>query len=168
MPNLSDAIVLATRAHQGQVCKQGLPYILHSLSVMARARHAWGYDEPLLVTAVLHDVVEDTAITLDNLAREGFSVEVCEAIAYLSKRPEEEDTKEDPPEEKRRKYEAFIDRIAAGPLLAKRVKVCDLQDNTDPTRIDGEPTERDHRRWAKYRRAMEILVPLTGEGAAHV
>ena len=74
------------------------------------------------VVAILHDVVEDSAVTLDDLRAEGFSTEVVEAIDHVTRRADES-------------YEAFIERIAPHPL-ARRVKLADLEDNMDMTRLE--------------------------------
>jgi len=117
---LEDAIALACRAHRGQVDKAGKPYILHPLRVMLRLE-----DPAAQIVAVLHDVVEDTPVTLADLRAEGYSGEICDAVDCLTRRPGEA-------------YEAFISRAAANPL-SRRVKLADLEDNMDPRRrIDGE------------------------------
>ncbi len=72
MPTLEDAIALAVEAHRGQKEKTGEPYILHPLRVMFRVE-----TEIERVVAVLHDVIEDTGRTPDNLRALGFSAEVC-------------------------------------------------------------------------------------------
>lgn len=161
MPNLSNAIVLATTSHEGQVDKIGVTYILHPLGVMQRALKTWGYDEHLLMTAVLHDVVEDTKVTLEHLRSLDYPPEVVEAVKYLSKRKEEEDAEGDSPEEKERKYSSFIQRVSQGPLIARRIKVADLWDNSDPRRQIDRPTKNDLERQAKYKRALGVLTPLT-------
>ena len=135
-PTIEDAIVLAARAHRGQVDKRGKPYVLHSLRVMLKQE-----DETAQMVAVLHDVVEDTAVTLVDLRTAGFSAEVCEAVDCLTRRPEET-------------YEAMITRVAANPL-ARRVKMADLEGNMDPRRRVVGEHEAD--RQIKYRSAWERL-----------
>ena len=78
MPTIERAIEIAATAHAGQRDKAGQPYIFHPLRVMLRV---YGAHEQM--AAVLHDVVEDTSVTLDNLAQEGFPSEVLRAIAAL-------------------------------------------------------------------------------------
>jgi hypothetical protein len=147
MSTLEKAIAIAAEAHAGQIDKAGQPYILHPLRVM------------LLLTAledrvvgVLHDVVEDggEACSLDRLREEGFSETILAAIDSITKRPEEEDD-----------YDAFIRRAAKHPV-GRRVKLADLEDNCDLSRISA-PTERDYRRIEKYRRAIEFLSCSEGE-----
>ena len=82
MSSLEEAIAIAARAHAGQVDKARQPYILHPLKVMLRLQAT---DER--IAAVLHDVVEDTPITLDDLRAAGFSPAVITAVDALTKRP---------------------------------------------------------------------------------
>jgi (p)ppGpp synthase/HD superfamily hydrolase len=140
MSTLETAIAIAAKAHEGQVDKAGAPYILHPLRVMLRL----GTNEERIV-AVLHDVVEDCeGWSFERLAAEGFSAEVIVALKSLTKRSEGEPD-----------YDAFVQRAAANPI-AIRVKLADLEDNCDLSRI-ACPTKRDMQRIAKYRRAIEIL-----------
>lgn len=131
------AIALALECHRGQKDKAGKPYILHPLRLMLKFR-----DEAQQVTAVLHDVVEDGDITLDELRARGISDEVVEAVDCLSRRKGED-------------YMAFIARINGNPL-ARAVKIADLKDNMDVTRLQ-QLTPRDLERIAKYHRALAIL-----------
>src|SRR5215210_371579 len=80
VPTVEDAIELARQAHAGQFDKAGEPYISHPLRVMA----AMDNDEARMV-AVLHDVVEDTAVTLEDLANAGYPAAVVEAVGLLTK-----------------------------------------------------------------------------------
>ena len=134
------AIAIAAKAHEGQVDKGGAPYILHPLRVMLRV----DTNEERIV-AVLHDVVEDCKEwSFEQLKAEEFSAKVIEALKALTKREEGEPD-----------YEAYVQRAAANPI-AIRVKLADLEDNCNLSRI-ACPTERDMQRIAKYRRAIEIL-----------
>lgn len=137
MSTLERAIALAATAHAGQTDKVGAPYILHPLRVMLRMT-----TEEDRIAAVLHDVVEDCGVTPDQLIAEGFAPAVVEAVGYLTKLTV--DGKEEP-------YDAFIRRVARNPI-ARRVKLGDLDDNMDLSRI-AQPTERDFARIEKYRRA---------------
>jgi (p)ppGpp synthase/HD superfamily hydrolase len=94
--------------------------------------------EAAKMAAVLHDVVEDTAVTLEDLAAWGYPAEVVEAVDALSRRPGES-------------YEAFVERCRACPL-AREVKRADLEDNMDVRRLPVV-RERDLARLAKYHRA---------------
>jgi len=131
------AVALAAEAHLGQFDKAGAPYIEHPMRLMLRAD---GAHEKMV--AVLHDVVEDSAWTLDGLRREGFGEPVLGALDRLTRRANES-------------YDAFIARVAEDPL-ATRVKLLDLEDNADLSRIEA-PTERDRARVDRYRRAIQRL-----------
>lgn len=143
MSSLERAITIAAQAHAGQVDKGGAPYILHPLRVML------GVEQPEeRIVAVLHDVLEDSAVTLEQLCAEGFSASVLAALSALTK-VEGED------------YPAFIRRAAANPL-ARRVKRADLADNSDLSRIP-EPGAEDLRRLEKYRQALLYLNSLAAD-----
>lgn len=137
MPNLETAVKIAVEAHQGQKDKYGAPYILHPLRVMARVD-----SETEKIVAILHDVVEDTDWTLDNLRKKGFSAEIIQAIDCVTKREGEA-------------YEEFVNRSATNPL-ARRVKIADLEDNMDVRRIETL-TAKDTERLNKYLRAWRRL-----------
>ena len=141
MATLERAIAIAAMAHEGQVDKAGMPYVLHPLRMMLSV------DTPeARMAAVLHDVVEDTAVTLDQLRAEGFPEAVIDAVQALTKRDGED-------------YEAFIRRVAPNPI-ARKVKLADLRDNSDLSRI-AQPTEADRQRIEKYRAAIRYLEGLS-------
>jgi len=143
MSTLERAIEIAARAHAGQIDKAGAPYILHPLRVML----AVSTIEERIV-AVLHDVVEDTPVTFDDLRREGFSEEIVAAVDSVTKDVPEKEMSWD-------QYKAFVLRAAANPI-GRRVKIADMTDNSDLSRI-AQPTERDLARVEKYRRALALL-----------
>lgn len=134
MATLERAIAIAAQAHEGQVDKAGVPYILHPIRVMLRVTMP---EER--IAAVLHDVVEDTDVTIGQLREKGFPEAVLSAIDALTRRSGED-------------YDAFIERACAD-SVARTVKLADLQENSDLSRIP-EPSARDHERVEKYRRAM--------------
>ncbi|HEX6748587.1 MAG TPA: HD domain-containing protein [Longimicrobium sp.] len=138
MSNIEEAIRIAVEAHAGQKDRAGAPYILHPLRVMFRVQ-----TEAERMAAVLHDVVEDTPWTLDDLRARGFAEEVVEAVDALTKREGEP-------------YDAFVDRSAANPV-ARRVKIADLEDNMDVRRT-GNLSEKDVERLNKYLRAWRRLT----------
>lgn len=138
MPTIERAIEIAANAHAGQRDKAGQPYIFHPLRVMFRVN---GEHEQM--AAVLHDVVEDTAITIDDLAREGFPSEVLRAIAALTKLPGET------------RLEAAA-RAAADPI-ARKVKLADNAENMGLSRIPN-PTDKDHARCREYAEVRELLL----------
>lgn len=137
MPTLERAIALAVEAHRGQVDKAGHPYILHPLRVMLALE-----EELERMAAVLHDVVEDTPVTFEQLRAEGYPEEVVVALEHLTKREKES-------------YPEFVERAAANPI-ARRVKLADIEDNLDLRRI-AEPTDKDLARLRRYRAAWQTL-----------
>lgn len=138
MPTIERAIEIAANAHAGQRDKAGQPYIFHPLRVMFRVD---GEHEQM--AAVLHDVVEDTAITIDDLAREGFPPAVLRAVEALTKLPGET------------RLEAAA-RAAADPV-ARKVKLADNAENMDLSRIPN-PTDKDHARCREYAEVRELLL----------
>jgi len=81
MPGLEDAIALALEAHRGQTRPDGTPYVLHPLRVMLALE-----DEGDRIAAVLHDVVEDSPVTLEELRQRGYAADVVEAVDRLTRR----------------------------------------------------------------------------------
>src|SRR5262245_66144055 len=141
MSTLERAIEIAAHAHAGQRDKAGKPYILHPLRVMLAVE-----GEASRIAAVLHDVVEDTPVTADDLRREGFSDAIVDAVLALTRRDGET-------------YEAFVERAGQNPI-ARPVKLADIADNMDLTRI-AQPTDRDHERLRRYERARAALLAIT-------
>lgn len=135
---LEKAIAIAVDAHCGQKDRYGAPYILHPLRVMARVT------TPIEKTvAILHDVVEDTDWSLQDLKREGFSAPIIEALKCVTKKQGEA-------------YEDFVQRSASNPV-ARRVKLADLEDNMDLRRMPSI-TAQDKTRLEKYVNAWRVLV----------
>jgi len=143
-PTIEDAIALAVAAHRRQLDKAGKPYILHPLRVMLRFK-----DPEEMITAVLHDVIEDTEITLRDLREQGYSERVLQALAALTRREDET-------------YADFIDRAAKNPL-ARRIKLADLADNMNLHRLPAV-TEADCRRLARYKEAWKKLDSPAPDG----
>lgn len=137
MSTLESAIAVAAKAHEGQTDKAGEPYILHPLRVMLRLTSIED-----MITAILHDVVEDSDITFEDLRSKGFSEQIIEAINLVTKKPGES-------------YDDFIRRAASNPI-ARRVKLADLKDNCRLSRIKN-PTDDDLKRIKKYRRAIRMI-----------
>jgi (p)ppGpp synthase/HD superfamily hydrolase len=138
---LERAIAIAAEAHAGQVDKAGAPYVLHPLRMMLRVAST---DERIV--AVLHDVCEDCpGWTFDRLRAEGFPAHIIEALQSVTKREGEA-------------YEDFARRAAGNPI-GRSVKLADLHDNCDLSRI-AAPAERDYQRIAKYRRAIDLIGRL--------
>jgi GTP diphosphokinase / guanosine-3',5'-bis(diphosphate) 3'-diphosphatase len=138
MSTLERAIEIAASAHAGQVDKAGESYILHPLRVMLRVSSSQER-----IAAVLHDVVEDTSVSLQDLIAEGFSPDVIAAIEALTKLPGES------------RLQA-AERAAANPI-ARQVKLADNAENMDLSRIQN-PTERDYARIEEYKVVREILL----------
>ncbi len=116
MPDLNDAIILAAEIHKKQKDKGGGNYILHPLRLMLRCDN-----EAEMMTAVLHDVVEDGEVTSEQLRRMGFPEEVIAAVECLTHNKKED-------------YRVYIDRIGKNPL-ARRIKILDLEDNLNISRM---------------------------------
>ena len=135
---LERAIEIAVEAHKGQLDKGGNPYILHPLRVMMSVDL-----ELEKIVAVLHDVVEDSNWTFEALLAEGFSIEVIDALKSVTKKSDNED------------YDSFIQRAIGNPI-GRKVKIADLRDNLDVTRIP-ELGEKDLQRINKYKKALKIL-----------
>ncbi|MBI1211195.1 MAG: GTP pyrophosphokinase [Alphaproteobacteria bacterium] len=153
MSTLERAIEIAVSAHKGQKDKAGRPYVLHPLRVMFSLES----DDERIV-GVLHDVVEDSPDwTFERLAAEGFPPRIIDALRLVTKSPADEaaigGTRD--PEEKYLAYEAFVLRAAQNPI-GRRVKLADLTDNADLSRI-SMPTAADRARLERYRRAIAKL-----------
>lgn len=137
MSTLQRALEIAVEAHKNQKQKDRTPYALHPIRLSLALK-----TEEQKIVALLHDVVEDTDWTFEELEREGFSGIILEALRLLTH------TDGSP-------YEEYIERIASNPL-AKAVKKADLTDNMDIRRIP-EPAEKDFARLQKYHRAWRRL-----------
>jgi hypothetical protein len=135
--SLDRAIEIVVSAHKGPVDKSGAPYILHPLRIMFSLR-----TEEEKIVGVLHDVVEDSDWSFEDLIKEGFSDAVITGLRSVTE-VEGED------------YDAFILRACSG-LIARNVKIADVTDNLDIKRID-EPPQHDFERLKKYRRALKVL-----------
>lgn len=138
MATLERAIEIAARVHAGQRDKAGEPYILHPLRVMLSL--GGKYER---MAAILHDVVEDTPVTREDLEREGFPPEVLEAVDALTKREGE------------RRLDAAA-RAVRNPI-ARAVKLADLKDNMDLSRLP-DLTERDFARLREYEEVRRLLL----------
>lgn len=135
---IEDAIAIAANAHKGQTDKAGNSYILHPLRMMMQMK-----SETAMIAAVLHDVVEDTAWTLEELREKGFSNEVLEAVECLTNRTGEN-------------YGEFIERVQEN-KIAREVKIADLEDNMNIRRID-QLKPKDLERLEKYHKYWKILM----------
>jgi (p)ppGpp synthase/HD superfamily hydrolase len=142
---LSTAIKIAVNAHDGQFDKGGNAYILHPLTVM---HYLNSDDEELQAIAVLHDVVEDSDVTLVELFAQGMSVRVIHALRALTK-------------QRGQTQEEYLNGILASED-AMKVKLADLRHNTDIRRLKGV-TEKDIRRVEKYHNMYLQIKEKLGE-----
>lgn len=134
------AIKIAFEAHAGQLDRSGLPYVLHPIHVAEQMK-----DEDTCVVALLHDVIEDTDMTLEDLRTYGFTEAQLEGVRLMT-RLEDED------------YFDYVRNLKDNPI-ARAVKIEDLKHNSDKARI-SVMTEDDQKRLEKYKKALEILGAL--------
>lgn len=134
---LLKATQLARKCHEGQVDKGGKPYIEHCLRVMNQ-----GNTIEEKIVGVLHDAVEDSNLTLEDLEKEGFPEDIISAIDSMSRREDESRNK-------------YLKRVAENPI-ALAVKIADMTDNARLDRIPN-PTEKDIRRTNMYKKDIERL-----------
>ena len=140
---LKQAIDIAVECHSGQMDRAGEPYIQHPLRMMMKMKTA---EEK--ITAVLHDVVEDSNITIDDLRKEDFSEKILKAVDALTKHKGES-------------YKKSIERVKKNPLAVK-VKIADFEDNMYIRRLK-RITENDRKRlnrYLKYYREMKAITSL--------
>ncbi len=138
MASLEHAIMLAVQIHHTQTDRAGQPYILHPLRVMLRLD-----GEVDRIVGILHDVVEDSDLTLDDIRDMGYSEEVVVALDGVTRRSDET-------------YDEFVKRSGQNPV-SRRVKLADLEDNMDVRRLQPELSAKDLERLARYRRAWSQL-----------
>ena len=131
------AMKFAYEKHHGQVDKSGLPYIHHPLHLAEQMD-----SEETCVVALLHDIVEDTDTTFEQLEELQFGKEIIDAIRLLTRKEGED-------------YFEYVKRIAKNPI-AKQVKLADLKHNSDPSRLIVM-SQKDKERIAKYQKAIQIL-----------
>ena len=137
-PLIKKAMKIAFEAHKDQTDKSGLPYIYHPFHLAEQME-----TEAEICTALLHDVVEDTPITLNDLRREGFPDEVLDALALMT-------------HDKSVPYMEYVARIRENPV-ARRVKLADLSHNSNLSRLE-EVTEAARKRVRKYDIARTVLA----------
>ena len=130
------AMVIAYNAHANQFDKAGVPYIFHPIHLAEQMD-----TEIECIIALLHDVVEDTKVTFEQLEKE-FSKEIIEILKLLT-------------HDKETDYMEYVKKIKENPI-AKKIKKADITHNADETRLD-KITENDILRREKYQKALEIL-----------
>jgi (p)ppGpp synthase/HD superfamily hydrolase len=140
------ALQIAAKAHEGQKDKEGLPYILHPLRAMMRVE-----GEEAQIVAVLHDVIEDTTVTADDLRQAGFGEKVVAAVLCVTHRKEEP-------------YADYVVRCKAN-AVARQVKLADLEDNSrlDRTILRPQRIEADVARLRKYVLSYKYLTDQISE-----
>ena len=136
-PLTKKALKLCFQAHRDQVDKTGLPYVFHPFHLAEQMD-----DEVSTVCALLHDVIEDTEITLDMLAQMGFPKDVLDVLVLLT-------------HDESVPYMDYVKNISTNPI-AKKVKIADLMHNSDVTRLDFVD-EWANKRNQKYQEALRIL-----------
>ena len=132
-----NAMKLCFEAHKDQVDKSGMPYVFHPFHVAEQMK-----DEVTTIVALLHDVVEDTKYTLDDIAARGFGQDVVDALALMT-------------HDKDVPYMEYVAKLKNNPV-ARAVKLADLAHNSDPTRLDVID-EKAKERFDKYKKAIGIL-----------
>ncbi len=134
---IEKALLIAAKAHEGQTDKAGNAYIFHPIRVSLRC-----HSEEEKIVALLHDVIEDTDVTAEQLLSEGFTREIVDAVLAVTKREGES-------------YADFVER-ASHNAIGKQVKLHDIEDNMDITRLT-HLTEEDIPRLNKYLEAYRFL-----------
>ena len=133
------ALQIMFDAHKDQLDRAGAPYVFHPFHLAEQMP-----DEVSVAAALLHDVVEDTAITFDALAMQGISDEVIGILRLLTHDPAVP-------------YMEYVQKIKwSGNLRAIQIKLADLNHNADPTRLH-EVTPEDLKRFQKYEAARRLL-----------
>ncbi|MBR0403825.1 MAG: GTP pyrophosphokinase [Eggerthellaceae bacterium] len=132
------ALKICYEAHAEQVDKSGLPYVFHPFHLAEQME-----TEHEVCAALLHDVMEDTDTTAEDLVAAGIPrtyVDTCLLLRHSPGVP----------------YMDYVAALKDDPV-ARRVKIADLRHNSDLSRLDGEPTEKDLQRVEKYRKALALL-----------
>ena len=136
-PNTKKALKLCFEAHKNRADKSGLPYVFHPFHVAEQMT-----DEKTTIVALLHDVIEDTSYTLQDLRNLGFDEDVLGALELMT-------------HDKNVPYIDYVAKIK-GNAIAKTVKLADLSHNSDLTRLD-EINEAALNRVEKYKAAIKLL-----------
>lgn len=137
MPLIEQSLTIALRAYAGKVDKAGREYIHHPLRVMAKM-----HTDLEMAVALLHDVIEDSDISAEQLLAEGMPAQVVDAILCLTKGEGED-------------YQQFVARAKRN-AIARKVKIADIEDNINLLRL-AAVTERDLERVKKYHAAWRFL-----------
>ena len=132
------AIKLMFEKHKDQVDKSGIPYVFHPFHLAEQMD-----DEETTITALLHDIVEDTDTTFDDLRKLGFSDNIINALKLMT-------------HDKNIDYFEYVKNISKNPI-ARKVKIKDLEHNMDTSRLD-EVTDKDLERVKKYKKCNKYLL----------
>lgn len=136
-PMLELALSIATKAHRGQFDKAGIDYIEHPIFVASQVD-----SEEEKAVALLHDVIEDSSVTAEELLNAGLPETVVTAVQILSKK-------------KGQDYQTYLKTVKSNPL-ARVVKLADLKHNSDLLRLETI-TDKDLERLEKYKKAIDYL-----------
>ena len=136
-PDTKKALKLCFEAHKNQTDKSGLPYVFHPFHIAEQMP-----DEKTTIVALLHDVIEDTSYTIQDLRDLGFDEEVLDALALLT-------------HDKNVPYTDYVAKIKGNPI-ARTVKLADLRHNSDLTRLETVDDSA-LRRFEKYKAAIQLL-----------
>ena len=141
-PMTKAAMKLCFEAHKDQIDKAGIPYIFHPTSLAERFEEG---QEAEICAALLHDVLEDTNYTVDNIRAAGMNEEVIEALLLLNHNPKVE-------------YMDYVRHLSKN-NIARHVKIYDLQHNSNLSRLE-KVTKKDLKRVEKYKEALRILFEV--------
>jgi len=133
------ALEIATSAHTGQKDKAGKDYVSHPIRVSERCT-----SDDARIVALLHDTIEDTDVTTEYLLENGFPQYIVDAVLSVTRQENES-------------YDDFIDRTAKN-SIGREVKIADLLDNMDITRLDYPLKQKDFDRLNKYLKAYKKLT----------
>ena len=136
-PMLELALPIATEAHRGQFDKAGIDYIEHPIYVASQVD-----TEEEKAVALLHDVIEDSPVSAEELLQAGLPETVVTAVQVLTKKKEQD-------------YQTYLETVKKNPL-ARVVKLADLKHNSDLSRLSSI-TEKDRERLKKYKKAIDFL-----------
>ena len=131
------ALSIARQAHEGQLDKAGVDYIEHPIYVASQVD-----TEEEKAVALLHDVIEDSSVTAEELLNAGLPETVVTAIQILSKK-------------KGQDYQTYLENVKSNPL-ARVIKLADLKHNSDLSRLSSV-TDKDLERLEKYKKAIDYL-----------
>ena len=131
------ALSIARQAHEGQLDKEGVDYIEHPIYVASQVD-----TEEEKAVALLHDVIEDSPVSAEELLQAGLPETVVTAVHVLTKKKEQD-------------YQTYLETVKKNPL-ARVVKLADLKHNSDLSRLSSI-TEKDRERLKKYKKAIDFL-----------